>query len=449
MKNFIERAGKHLASEHLRRRVRVVVVYLTGQGLVQIVTLLIGFLMLRWLTVSEYAQFSLAFSFQTTFSMLTDLGITATITALVGMRFKDPRVVGEYVRSGRHVRNMLLLVLLPFALAFFIYIARIHQWGILPSTLLFLSIVVSVYAAGMISCFSPPLFIHRQLGSYYRFSLVGVTLRGAASAVMYFAHLLNAWVAAWINTATILLQGVLSKRKALGFVELPASTKPEITRQMFNYALPNIPSVIFYSLQGQISIFLISIFGNTRNIAEVGALGRLGQLFLLLSGFNQTVIEPFMARQPKHRVARYYLLILSVAVAICSVICMAGFLKPQWILWVLGPNYAKLQQETGWLLLGSCFSYLVGVIWYMTTARRWIYWSTSWLTIGLIVSTQTVFLSLVRIDTTLHAIYFVTASTAAHLLSMLVNSVYGFIRGPRIKIDGDHEPHLEQVAEIS
>jgi O-antigen/teichoic acid export membrane protein len=447
LKTLIQRAGKHLTSEHLHRRARVVAVYLTGQGLVQIITLLIGLLMLRWLAVTEYAQFSLAFSFQTTFSMLTDMGITATITALVGTRINDARVVGEYVRSGRHVRNLMLLVLSPLALVFYIYIAHLHQWGIFSSALLFLSIVVSVYASGMISCFTPPLLIHRQLSSYYRFSLFSVLLRGAASAAMHFLHLLNAWIAAWINTAALFLYGLLCKRKALNYAELPATTKREITRQMFQYSLPAIPSAIFFALQGQISIFLISIFGNTRNIAEMGALGRLGQLFLLLSGFNQMVIEPFMARQPKQRVARYFLLILLVAVGISTVICLLGFMEPQWILWLLGPNYSQLQHETGWLLLSSCFSYITGVVWYMTTARRWIYWSTSWLTIALIIGAQAVFLSQVRIDTTLHAIWFMTASTAAQLLAVLFNSVYGFIRGPRIKIDGDHEPHLEPVTE--
>jgi len=447
LKSLIQRTAKHLTSEHLHRRARVVVVYLTGQGLVQIVTMLIGLLMLRWLAIAEYAQFSLAFSFQTTFSMLTDLGITATITALVGTRINDASVVGDYVRSGRHVRNMMLLVLSPVALISYIYIAHLHQWSFLASALLFLSIVVSVYASGMISCFTPPLLIHRQLSSYYRISLTSVLLRGAASAAMHFLHLLNAWVAAWINTAAILINGLMTKRKALAYVALPAITKPEITRQMFHYALPALPSAIFYALQGQISIFLISIFGNTRNIAEVGALGRLGQLFLLLAGFNQMVIEPFMARQPKHRVARNFLLILSVAVAICTVICLLGFMESRWILLLLGPNYSKLQHETGWLLLSSCLSYLIGVVWYMSTARRWIFWSTSWVTIGLIVVTQAAFLTLFRVDTTMHAIWFMTASTAAQLLAVLFNSVYGYIRGPRIKIGDDHEPHLEQVIE--
>ncbi len=448
MKTLIQFVGEHLASVHLRRRARVVAVYLAGQGIVQLITLVIGLFMMRWLVVAEYAQFSLAFSFQTTFTMLTDLGITATITALVGRRIHNAAVVGEYVRSGRHVRNLMLLLLSPFALLFYAYIARLHHWAAGTSALLFGAIVFSVYASGVVSCFSPALLINRQLSSYYRYNLAGVLARGLGTTCMYFLHWLNAWAAAWINAAGIFLQGLLSRRKAAQFAILPLKTNPAITRQMFNYAMPNIPSMIFYSLQGQVSIYLISIYGSTRNIAEVGALGRLGQVFLLLSTFNPTVIEPFMARQARHRVLRYYLLILSVAIAICAIISLAGFLEPQWILWLIGPNYAKLRHEVGWLMLSSCFSYLIGVVWYMSTARRWVYWSTSWLTIAMIVAAQAIFLSLVRIDSTLHAIYFMASSTAAHLLAMLINSIYGFFRGPRIKIDDDFELHPEQPVEL-
>jgi O-antigen/teichoic acid export membrane protein len=217
---------------------------------------------------------------------------------------------------------------------------------------------------------------------------------------------------------------------------------------MVRYAMPNMPSLIFYALQGQISIYLISIFGNTQNIAEVGALGRLAQMFLILNSFNGTVIEPYMARLEKQKVARSFVLILAAALGICAVICTVGFLTPGILLWLLGPHYSSLRLETGWLLVGGCFTYLVGVVWYMTTARRWVYWSTSWITIALILVTQITYLSLVRIDSTMHAVLFTVASTSAHFLSTLINAAVGFVRGPRIKIEEEPAPHAEPELEI-
>jgi hypothetical protein len=48
---------------------------------------------------------------------------------------------------------------------------------------------------------------------------------------------------------------------------------------MLHYLSPIIPGIIFTAVQGQISVLLITLFGQTKSIAEVAALGRLGQLF--------------------------------------------------------------------------------------------------------------------------------------------------------------------------
>jgi O-antigen/teichoic acid export membrane protein len=421
-------------SETLRRRAKILFLYLSGQGLVQLLGLAAGFLLLRWLDLSNYAQFSIAFSFQSTFGMLTDMGICATITALVGARVNDPNVIGDYIRSGRHVRNIMMAIISPIALVFFIFIAHQHHWAPFSSTLLFVSILASIYFTGMISYYTAPLLIRRSLSRYYQYQILYAIIRIVATGFLYISKLLNAWTSTWTTAMGLLIQGLLLRRASRQLIVMPPKAKPEITRQMIHYVLPNLPSHIFYALQGQITIFLISIFGDTRNIAEVGGLGRLAQLFLLLTSFNTAVIEPFMARMPKNRVPQSFLTILTIAISICTVICLFGFLTPQIFLWILGPQYANLRQEIGWLLLGSCFSYLCSVIWIMTAARRWIYWSTSWTTIGLIVATQIVFLTQVSINSTLHAILFTTASGAAHLLSMFINAIRGFIQGPRVKI---------------
>lgn len=425
--------GLHL-SEKLVRRARILLLYLTGQGLLQILGFSVGLLLLRWLTIDNYAQFSIAFSFQTSLSLLTDLGFSATIVALVGPRKDQPEVICSYIRSGQHIRNRVLLIVTPLSAILYIFIARQHHWAQIPSALLFLSIITSIYFNGMVSYHSVPLLIHRKLSEFYRFQIFGAGFRLITTSAMYLARALNAWTTSWINALGYLLIGLLNKHESKSYIRLPAHPDPAITKQMIHYLMPNIPGILFFAVQGQISIYLISIFGQTRSIAEVGALGRLAQIFLLLSSFNLAVIEPFMARLPTERVARNYLTILGIAACICGLLCLVGFLAPGILLLLLGPRYAGLQRETGWVILGACMSYLVGVTWFMATARRWIYWTTTWATIGLIVTAQIVFLSLVRIDSTMHAVLFGCATSAAHLIGMLFNGMYGYVRGPRVKI---------------
>lgn len=436
MLSSVESFWAWLRSENSRRRIRIILVYLAGQGLVQLTNLLTGFLLLRWLTVDNYAQFIVAFTFQLTLGFLTDLGFSGTIVALVGPRGNDPTVIGSYIRSGRRIRNIMLLCLTPIAAVFYIQIVRQHHWATSTSVILFASIVASIYFSGTISYYGAPLLIHGRLSHYYRNQLAGALFRILTCGALYLVGSLSAWTTSWANALGYLVIGWFNARESRRFVKLPAHPDSKITRQMMQYVLPNLPSFVFFALQGQISLFLISLFGKTRNIAEVGALGRLGQLFLILAGFNAAVIEPFMARLPDKRVLRSYLIISLIACAICIPICCLGFFDPKVLLLILGPRYASLQRETGWLVLSSCVGYLVGVLWIMTAARRWIYWTTTWTSIGLILSAQILFLCLFRIDSTLNAILFGLATNAAYLLSVIINSVYGFIRGPRVQIQG-------------
>ena len=423
-----------LRTDKSLRRLRILLVYMTGQGLVQFVSLFLGLLVLRWLNVDNYAQFSVAFGFQATMGLLTDLGFAGTIIALVGSRGNDPDVVGSYIRSGRHLRNVMLACLTPVAAIVYVFIARQHHWDILPSVLLFISIIASIYFSGMVSYYGAPLLIRGRLSHFYRHQLTGAVFRLVVTGILYLSGGLNAWTISWTNALGMLLIGWLNARESRPFATLPLHHVPEVTRQMVRYIMPNMPNIIFYALQGQISLFLISFFGQTRSIAEVGALGRLGQIFLLLFGFNSAVIEPFMAKLPGTRVLRNFLAVFAVASSICTAICLVGFFEPRWLLLLLGARYASLQQETGWLMFGSCIGYLATVIWTVCGARRWLYWTTTWVNIGMTVAAQMVFLLLFKVDTTLHVIWFGVATSTGYLISALFNAVYGYNRGPRIKI---------------
>jgi hypothetical protein len=70
----------------------------------------------------------------------------------------------------------------------------------------------------------------------------------------------------------------------------------------------------------------------------------------------------------------------------------------------------------------------------MTATRRWIYWTTTWVSGGLILAPQILFLSQFRVDSALKAVLFGLATNSAYLLAVFLNNVFGFIRGPKITI---------------
>jgi len=78
--------------------------FLAGQGFCTGTQSCLWILLLRWLSVEAYAQYSVAFGFQNTLGVLVDLGISGSIVALVGDRGSDKEIVGT-IQSAKYFRN--------------------------------------------------------------------------------------------------------------------------------------------------------------------------------------------------------------------------------------------------------------------------------------------------------------------------------------------------------
>ncbi len=203
---------------------------------------------------------------------------------------------------------------------------------------------------------------------------------------------------------------------------------------MVHYAMPNIPGVIYYALQGQIAVFLIAALGHAKGTAQVSALSRLSQLFAFLASFNSAVLEPWFARSSEHQIARRYLLAAVGVVAFSIVLCAFAAAAPQVFLWVLGAHYRDLTKELQWTVLAGCIGYFGGVTWTAISGRRYIYWGTAFMHIAFVLSAQVMFLWLVGVKTPLQAVQFGAVSATALLFAEWINLAYGLKRGPRIRI---------------
>ena len=150
-------------NSHYKRWTALISIFLAGQGSVQILNLISGFLLLRWLSIEAYAQYSVTFGFQSTLSMLIDLGFSSSIVALVGDRGSDKEVVGTYIRSAKHFRNRLFAVIIPLAAIAFPLIASKQHWDWTTQLLLFVSLVSSLFFQGWMSYYSAPLLINQRI----------------------------------------------------------------------------------------------------------------------------------------------------------------------------------------------------------------------------------------------------------------------------------------------
>lgn len=413
------------SSPRSQKWVRLLSQFLSGQVVIQLLNFATGFLLLRWLSVTSYAQFSVAFAFQSTLGMLIDLGFSNSIVALVGDRGSDGSIVGHYIRSAKHFRNRMFVVMICLSAVAFPLVTRSQHWPLSTQVLLFGAVACSLFFQGW-GMYAAPLLINGRIKEFYQAQIIAAAGRLFCCALLYEMSALSAWTAAWVAAIGLATTGLLYQRKASCLIAEPNRSDPFINKEMFRYLAPLIPGVMFTAFQGQISIALITIFGHTQSIAEVAALGRLAQFFTVLAAFNSVIIEPRISRLPAAELKKRYIQIVATAIVMSICISTSGFLFPKPILWLLGKNYSHLQLEVGWVVLGSCISYISGVLWTMHSARKWVWWWGSFLYIGLLVLTQTSSMFFLDLSKTINVIYLGVIANLAVLLVHVLTGLAGF-----------------------
>ena len=409
----------------------IIVSFLFGQGAVQGIGLLTGIFLVRRLSVEAYAQFGVATGFQSLFSVLMDLGFASTIIPMVGDRIEDRALIGRYVRAARHLRDRTFWILAPVTALTFLATIHKRHWSVGLQLALLASILLTLYSSGMMSFFSTPLFLKRRLNAYYIPQAVTGGVRLVLYGILSFTGALTAWTAAGLGALSVTANALVIRRQGSKYLDWPVRDDPNTDRELFRYILPATPAIVFSAFQGQISLFLISFFGSTLNIAEVSALGRIGQLFTVLMYFNTIIVEPYMARLQRRSLARHYVALLLTAVVAFVPVVAAAFRWPSIFIWIIGPRFTGLRDVMGWYILSSCINFLSSLLWIMNRARKWVFWSGSVLEIVLLLSMQVAFLALVGVRTTAEAVALGVFSSIGYLITHAYIATLGFMKGAR------------------
>ncbi|MCF7785935.1 MAG: hypothetical protein K9N47_07420 [Prosthecobacter sp.] len=399
--------------------------FIVGQPSVQILNLITGFFLLRWLDVEQFAMFGIAFAFQSTVTQLSDLGFSGSIIALAGDRVQDPTVLGGFLRSARHWRFKVQSGMLVLAAVAFPLITWGQDWGAMTKALIFGAIALGVLFQGW-SMYGAPLLAHRALSAYYRPQIWAALLRLVFCAGLWGVGWLNAWAASLLAALALGYCGMAYRRSSATYIVEPAASEPERNAAMLRYLAPLIPGVAFTALQGQIQMGVIAVLGSTQNIAEVSALGRLSQLFVLFGAFVTVFVQPYVARLARTLLLRRYLQIVAASSVFCFGLIGLGWVCPQVFLWFLGPNYSELGVETTLTLVIGCINAMGGVLFAMHAARSWLFWWSPFVYIPVMLITQIVCILLMDLSSTLSVVWFGIISSMVSVAVQMSVGIYGF-----------------------
>jgi hypothetical protein len=396
--------------------------FAVGQGAVQAFGLLNGFLLLRWLSVEQYAIYTVVNGFSGTVAVLVEMQLATSLMGLLAGR-TDPRTVGGYIRSVRHYRNWSLGIATPFICVAFALLAMRQGWSAGLTVILLVLIVGTAFFTSWTNYYSVPFIIRHDMFRLYRVSAGFAALRLAGSYFLWLGGAIGAVAVAVLAAFATAATGWVYRKQAARLIEEPEISEQLKNQEVLGFVRPLIPTILFFAFQGQIGVLLIAWFGQAQAIADIGALGRISQIFLMLGAFNSVLLAPYIAKTPRSALLSRYLCVILATVVFSVLLILSAFYMPQLYMWLVGPKYAHLASYLWLLLTNSSIGYITGVLWTMTSARKWIFGWGAWLYITVVLLVQIVCLQFMAVNTVNGVLLFsILTSTAM----CAVNAIWAF-----------------------
>jgi O-antigen/teichoic acid export membrane protein len=347
--------------------------FFVGQGLVQIVSFVSSFALLRWMSVEDYAAFTLAWSIQSLMMAFGDLGIGGSVVPLAGAAGHDPKRLGDLIAAGRELRKRVFPVVVGCGVLAFWFLGRKHGVALpVVLTMCFLA-CFAVWINASTLFYSAPLVLRQQIGYIQIQQNVIAMLRLAAYGIAHLVGYINAALPLLVNTGLQFIQlGILKKKCHEHICEptAPAISIQNARKEIVRFLYPQWPILIFNTFQGQITILVVSLVGTTSALAEIGAVSRLNAIFVSLSAFYGIIVVPYFSRVEPTLATRRAFQVFIVAVGSLTAVVFVGFHFPRPFVWILGANYNHLESEIGWTLLSFGSAQLAGLMAAIVYARR-------------------------------------------------------------------------------
>ena len=406
-------------------RARVVGSFAFAQSAVQLIGFLSGILLVRTLDQREYAYFTIANTMQGTINVLADIGISIGLISIGGRVWQDRHRFGQLINTGLKLRRMLgagaIAIVTPI-----LYFLLVKNGATLGYAVALIAIVLAgLWLQLSIGVLSVVPRLHSNIGLIQTIDLTGSVVRLAVLVALVFVFI-NAGAAMVVGFVALTLQWSLLRRYVREVVDLGASENAEDRGAMLGFVRNQAANAIFFCLQGQITVFLISFFGTrATSVAEVGALGRLAMIFAVLSNLLTNVFAPAFARcQSPRRLRWQFAGIVGALTVFSALILAAAAFFPMGFLFVLGPKYMHLERELLLMVGGAVATVLTGTLWALNSSKAWI--AGSWLYIPLTLATQMVLIPFTDFTSVRGVLIFNLISTAPSLLLNLLLSYRGF-----------------------
>ena len=415
MKALFGRMAAHPKFARLFRWVILLSVTSAAQMFIQGIGLLSGLLIIQLVSPKEYALYTLAYAMLGTIAAVADGGVSNGVLANGARTWQSKGALGSVMVTGMNLRKKFSIATFVISLPILFYLLIRHDSGWIVASLIVLALIPAFYALLSEDLLGIPARLNQDMIALQKNSIMANVARLIMLAGTLFflpftviAILANGIPRIWANFR---LRKIAEK-----YADLKAPPDPEVKKDILSMVRRTLPGTLYYCIAGQISIWLISIYGNTSSIAEIGALGRLAAILTVISSVFGALISPWFARLPNNSTD-----LLKAFIGICLgsaffvvVIPALVYMFPTQSLFLLGRNYSNLTHEVFLSALGSCILMMVGFLYSCSIARGWII--SPIISIPLSIAAQIIFILMLDLSTTRNV-----------LLCAILNATWGIV----------------------
>lgn len=345
----------------------------SSQIAIQIINFVCGIFIIRHLTITEYALYTLAYTMLGSMDVLADGGIVSGVTAEGGKVWQEKSKLGSVIATGMNLRKKFAVASILINGAVLIYLL-VHNNASWYYALLILLTLIPVFYANLSDALleiAPklnqdikPLQKNQLLANFGRLLLI-------IPAVFFAPFAPVVLIATGIPR---IIANIKLKKISDKFASPNEHENSEVKKNIIRMVKRILPGDIYNIFSVQITFWILSIVGSANAIAQVGALFRIGMALSLMSVIFNTIIIPRYSRMQEDRkklkvnMIKIQLLLIGLGFAIV----FFTWLFASQIIWLLGDNYANLEFELVLSIIILYLNIIANVISSMCRGRGWV-----------------------------------------------------------------------------
>lgn len=341
-----------------------------AQLTVQAIGFISGILVIRMLPVHEYALYTLANTMLGTMTILADSGVATGVMSQGRNVWQDKQKIGAVLVTGMALRRKFAIFSLLIALPVLIYLLRKHEASWLMSILIGLSLIPAFFSALSGKLLEIPLKLHQDIKPMQRYQVEANVGRLALLGLTMFAFPLAA--------VAILCAGVSQMwnnwriRKASDrYADRQEPFNEQARSDIMVMVRKLLPTSIYYCISSQVSIWIISAFGSSIALAQVGALSRFAAVLSVVQSIATILLVPrfIRAKAPLRSMLRTFLKVEAGLLLLGAAIVGLSATRPDLPLKLLGDDYLGLTTGLVLAVASGCAQFISHTTYLMLVGR--------------------------------------------------------------------------------